>query len=84
MQYLKLLHKKCSSYYLGLLDLRNAAKAAVAGDPAALDLFTNLDMFTSWRPKTEGGKDNTVGSVHSDSQSFYAASSSGINFIRQK
>ncbi|KAK6625633.1 hypothetical protein RUM43_005932 [Polyplax serrata] len=64
----------------GLLDLHGAAKAAVAGDPRALDLFTNLEMFTTWRPKTESGKDNIIHSIHSDSQSFYAASSSGALF----
>lgn len=59
------------------MDLRGAARAAVAGDPKALDLFTNLDMFTSWRPKTEGGREHSSLLMNSDNQSFYAASASG-------
>lgn len=38
-------------------------------------------MFTTWRPKTAGGKDFSFPSDFRDSQSFYAAATSGLNQI---
>lgn len=50
--------------------LRGLAKAAVAGDEHALDLFS------SWRPRTAGNKIGLQPS-HPDHLCFYVASYSG-------
>ncbi|KAG8223373.1 hypothetical protein J437_LFUL001251 [Ladona fulva] len=52
-------------------DFSGLARAAVAGDEKA------LDMFSDWRPKT-GGQRNIFLSEHTDNLCFFAGSISGI------
>lgn len=52
------------------------AKAAVAGDEQALDMFTNLDMF-GWRPKTAGRRPMVYPDEFRDGMAFFAAAASG-------
>jgi len=58
------------------LDLRGVAKAAVAGDEQALDMFSNLDMF-GWRPKTAGRRPLVYPPEFRDGMAFFAATHSG-------
>ncbi|KAL0273238.1 UNVERIFIED_CONTAM: hypothetical protein PYX00_005959 [Menopon gallinae] len=53
--------------------------ADTAGDPTALDLFTNLDFITTWRPKTAAKQDFSYSNFR-DSHVFYAAATSGVIF----
>lgn len=89
MQYSELLTQRVNSNFRnGIiipcwsagLDLLGVAKAAVAGDEQALDMFANLDMF-SWRPKTAGRRPIIYPSEFRDSMAFFAAAESGRTFL---
>lgn len=53
------------------MDISGLARAAVAGDEKA------LDMFSAWRPRTAGNR-FSLNSQGQDSLSFYVASLRGI------